>query len=278
MTSPAALSRRHARLEEIRSIMQAIKNLSLVETRKLSRFAEHQRRMLSNIEEAAADFLHFHPPKSINTPMKTVLVLVGSERGFCGNFNEQILMAWRALPIRAPSPEVVTVGQRLCRKLVASLPENSKQPLRVEGASVAEEVPAVLVRLMEALVQISPQTGHMDRDLLWLGHDDKGEVQLKRLLPWVLPPTPVLTQPPGLLLAPEVFLARLLAQYLPALLHGLLYDSLAAENHQRLAHMEHATTRLDETLAEFALRRNAVRQERIIEEIEIMLAGEQHFT
>ena len=61
MSSLAELSQRLTRIREISGIMTAMKSLSLVETRKLGRFIGHQRRMLDNIEAAAADFLHFFP-------------------------------------------------------------------------------------------------------------------------------------------------------------------------------------------------------------------------
>ena len=69
----------------------------------------------------------------------------------------------------------------------------------------------------------------------------------------------------------------MLDQYLLAVLYGLLYESLAAENRQRLAHMEHALDRLDETVARLALKRNSLRQEKIVEEIEVILSSEQAF-
>ena len=61
MSGLAELSQRFTRLKEISGIMTAMKSLSLVETHKLARFIGHQRRMLANIEAAAADFLHFFP-------------------------------------------------------------------------------------------------------------------------------------------------------------------------------------------------------------------------
>jgi len=101
------------------------------------------------------------------------------------------------------------------------------------------------------------------------------EPKLKRLLPISPPPPPPLAHPPGLQLAPARFFAELLDQYLLAALYGLLYESLAAESRQRLAHMEHALDRLDETVGELALKRNALRQEKIVEEIEVILSSEQ---
>ena len=89
------------------------------------------------------------------------------------------------------------------------------------------------------------------------------------------PAPPALVHPPGLQLVPAEFFAELLDQYLLAALYGLLYESLAAECRQRLAHMEHALDRLDETVSHLALERNALRQEKIVEEIEVILSSEQ---
>jgi len=78
--------------------MTAMQGLSLVETKKLARFIGHQRRMLANIEAAAADFLSAFPVGQMAGESPALLLLVGSERGFCGNFNERVLAALAALP------------------------------------------------------------------------------------------------------------------------------------------------------------------------------------
>jgi F-type H+-transporting ATPase subunit gamma len=78
---------------------------------------------------------------------------------------------------------------------------------------------------------------------------------------------------PRLNLAPADFSRQLLDHYLPAALQGVLYESLTAENHLRLQHMDHALDRLDETLTRLNIRRSALRQERIVEEIEVILAS-----
>lgn len=110
-----------------------------------------------------------------------------------------------------------------------------------------------------------------------MSHDSQDEPGLKRLLPLAPPPASHLAHPPGLQIAPPEFFAELIDQYLLATLYGLLYESLAAENRQRLAHMEHALDRLDETIAHLALKRNALRQEKIVEEIEVILSSQQAF-
>ncbi len=165
------------------------------------------------------------------------------------------------------------VGHRLGTKLEA----HPGVIARLDGATVTEDVPAVLNRLMDALHTASRQLSGDGAALFGLAHDAEGEPTLKRLLPLAPPQAPRLSHPPRLQLAPAGFFAELLDQYLLAALYGLLYESLAAENRQRLAHMEHALDRLDETVARLALKRNALRQEKIVEEIEVILSSEQAF-
>ena len=271
MRGQAELSLRFARLNEISGIMTAMKGLSLVETKKLARFIGHQHRMLANIEAAAADFLNFFQVTS-SAEAPIILILVGSERGFCGNFNERVLAALDTLPRQDPTAALVVVGSRLAAKL-ASRPG---VVARLDGASVTEDVPAVLNCVMDALHLASTASG-AGATLFSLAHEAEGEPALKRLLPFDPPTAPHFAHPPRLQLAPPEFFAELLDQYLLAALYGLLYESLSAESRQRLAHMEQALDRLDETIDRLALKRNALRQEKIVEEIEVILSSEMAF-
>ena len=64
---------------------------------------------------------------------------------------------------------------------------------------------------------------------------------------------------------------KLVDQYLYAVLHEVLYSSLLAENQRRLIHMEGAMRRIEDDLAKLKIKYNALRQEEIIEEIEVIL-------
>lgn len=273
VSSLAELSRRLGRLQEISSIMAAMKNLALVETRKLARFLGQQRAMLANIEAAAADFMQFNPAAEDGRQAQAVLLVIGSERGFCGNFNEQVVAALTAMPPPPSSPQLVIVGQRLASKM-----EGRADVLaQLDGPTVTEDVPGVLGRIVDALHTTQPDPR---RSLHGMAHDSAGTIRLLQLLPLARFDTAAaarFTQAPQLNLAPSAFLSQMLDQYLLAALDGLLYESLAAENRQRLVHMENALTRLDDTLAALALKRNALRQEQIVEEIEVILAGRMAF-
>ena len=278
MSGLAELSQRHARLQEISGIMTAMKSLSLVEARKLARFIDHQQRMRANIAAAASDFLQFHPAVRANevagpdnTPQSDViLVVIGAERGFCGNFNERLL---QALDRQQPATSVaglVVVGHRLGTRLAG----HPQLRARLDGATVTEDVPAVLDRLIDVLREQRPAGNAGSMVLQCLAHDVQGEPVLVQLLP--VPTSAyraVRADGPQFTLAPVVFYRELVDQFLLAALYGQLYASLAAESRQRLAHMEHALDRLAETLGRLALKRNALRQERIVEEIEVMLSS-----
>lgn len=271
MSSLSELSQHFARLKEISGIMTAMKSLSLVETRKLARFIGHQRRMLANIEAAVSDFLSFHPVEQAAGQAPSILLLIGSERGFCGNFNERILAALEALPRAQPEPMLVVLGHRLQTKLEG----HPGVIARLDGPTMTEDVPTVLNGLMDALHTASGQLASDGATLSCLAHDADGEPVLKHILPLAPQTAPPFPHAPRLQLPPQAFFAGLLDQYLLAALYGLLYESLAAENRQRLGHMEHALDRLDETLAHLLIKRNALRQEKIVEEIEVILSSGQ---
>jgi F-type H+-transporting ATPase subunit gamma len=271
MSSRRDIKGRIGTLVEINGILGAMKNLALMELQKLGRFIGMQRRVVQSIETATADFLRFYavgsPPRD---QVFEAFLLIGSERGFCGNFNETVIEAFRALP-PAPQPAVVAVGRRLAARLPAGIEDASV----IAGADVAEGVEAVLTQVANALSELQRRRGGgLPLGLTACYHDhDTGSVIVRRLLPMPEVPEPDRGRsfPPLLYIEPAKLLPKLVDQYLFAALHEALYSSLLAENQQRLAHMDGAMHRLENDLARLKIRYNALRQEEIIEEIEVIL-------
>jgi F-type H+-transporting ATPase subunit gamma len=77
--------------------------------------------------------------------------------------------------------------------------------------------------------------------------------------------------PPQLHLPPRRMLLELADQYLFAALNARLLHALMAENHQRVRHLESATRHLDGQWQQLGRRASMLRQEEIIEEIEVIL-------
>ncbi len=259
-------------LGDIGKIMRSMKNLSYMETRKLARFLDSQRRVVAGIDAAARDFLAHWPELLKAIPgARVVYVLIGAERGFCGSFDEEVLTCLeRETAAAAEQPLLIAVGARLA----GALGRDPRLAESLAGASAAEEVPAVLSRLVQGLNRLTSDLGPPRLSVI---HWDAETEQVVSFL--VLPPfqfggaraaTPH-PFPPALNLRPERFLTLLLEHYLFSALHELLYGSLMAEHQQRVRHLEGALRRVDDRIQELTLRRNSVRQEEITEEIELIL-------
>jgi F-type H+-transporting ATPase subunit gamma len=82
--------------------------------------------------------------------------------------------------------------------------------------------------------------------------------------------SPQYSHPPLMNLKPEEFFAELLELYLFSAIHMMMYVSLMAENLQRIQHLEGAMQHLDKKSEELLRKSNALRQEEITEEIEVM--------
>jgi len=265
------LADRLAGLREVRAILSAMKNIALMELRALAGLLEHQRRAMATIERAAADFLCFHAPPGEAAPAATVCIVIGSERGFCGEFNEALEAEARA--VRARGERLVAVGARLADRL-----EEADGGGLLAGANVAEELSAVLQRVAAELerVQRAAPPGPLRVKAVYQNPDGSGPLT-RTIAPLPLPERPPRPRAyaPRLTLAPPEFFAGLLEQALLMSLQEAFSVSLIAENRRRLEQMEGALRRLDEITANLARRLNASRQEEITQEIEvIMLSAE----
>jgi len=259
------LEQRLRKLGEIGEIMRSMKNLALMETRKLARFLDAQEQAVRLIEAAAADFLFFHPGFAAQEAAGAqALLVIGAERGFCGDFNEELLAELGA--VAAP---ILAVGGKLCARLEGH-PALAGQ---FDGPTVAEDVTQTLNRLAPAINRLR-QT-HACPGLAVLHHRSGAEgVSRKALLPPFTPLAgvrPTSLHPPVLNLPPGHFFAELVHHYLFAALHEIFYASLMAENQRRIQHLEGAIQRLEEKTAGFARQSRTLRQEEITEEIEVIL-------
>jgi F-type H+-transporting ATPase subunit gamma len=261
-------------LSEISGILGAMKNLSLMETHKLARFLSAQRRVVVGIESAAADFLAFYPDV-LGRPVngKRVYLAIGSERGFCGDFNESLLAAMEKHLDEegVGEPVLIAVG----RKLATIMEGDRRVAARLDGPAVAEEVQPVLVRLMDTMRELQArQELYCPLDLTVIHHSSDAEglrIQVHQPFRQIRRQAATFSYPPIVNLDPFTFVTGLFDQYLYAVLHEVFYSSLMAENLRRFQHMEQAIRRLDENISDLALKRNVLRQEEITEEIEIIM-------
>lgn len=261
---------RHAHgLSEIGEILGAMKNLAVIETARLRKAAEAQAAMAQTVRDALADFLGHFASAAEQAPRRgAVYVLIGSERGFCGGYNEAVLDAYaRALAEDTGDIRLIAIGQRLA----ARLGEPREGAILLPGPSVADQIPQVIEALAEALSseRVAPLLASASA-LVIVHHDRTRGVIADRPLAPLVPAAPHAVPPILQLPAEEVF-AGLLHQHLLAALHRVFYQALLVENEQRLQHLESAMRNIDRKLDELRVRSQALRQEEITEEIEVIL-------
>lgn len=262
-------------LQELQTIIASMKTLSQLEMRKLTEVSGFQFEMLQTLEHIVSDYVTYFPRPAYHEE-KVVWLLIGSERGFCGAFNEKLI---RRLQTEWPGCQeqpwrVLAVGQKLCDQLEGLLPGHHA----LAGACASEEIASILTKVVVAIEKLfEAETS----GTLWvLFHDNKGEdVIVQRLLP----PASINVYkryrfPPMLYLDPELFFRNFLQHYLLLRLTRLFTVSLQAENQERFRHLELAGHRLDRRRTVLASRARNLRQEAIIEEIEMILLGSGVFT
>lgn len=275
MTQRRQLLKRADGLRESGEIIRGLKNLAYMETRKLNRLVEQQRGVAARIVEIATDLLSFHPElRTADMPVHPVFLVVGSRRGFCGDFNERLIAELDQLSAPGTlhgvaNATIITVG----RKLGVRLQQKSRPAVPIEGADVAEEIPLVLSAIVGALDEQRRQHGGLALQALY--HPAEVEdLHLVRLLPpFQRNGNPAQRHPcaPAINLSPEQLLLEMGEQYLFAGLQAILCESLLAENQRRVRHLEGAVHHLEERLLSLQRRLQALRQEEIVEEIEVIL-------
>jgi F-type H+-transporting ATPase subunit gamma len=267
MTRRRELERHRRGLAEIGEIMESMKTLAYMETQKLVRFLDAEQSIVATIEAAAADFLSHAPdllPQTSGSPPD--LLVIGTERGFCGSFNhalrDRIVEAW---PPGARA-RLFAVGH----KLHALLDEDDDASY-IDGASVAEDVSGVLTAL---LAEINAVSGAANRLQLIGVYQGPEGIRTEPLLPpfqRLRSIAPRHANPPLLNLAAPEFLLDLVDHYLFAALNRMLYTSLLVESEGRVTHLERAVRHIDSQTQDLARRCSSLRQEEITEEIEVIL-------
>lgn len=146
------------------------------------------------------------------------------------------------------------------------------------GANAAEEVPAILDRLIDSVQLQQKKSG---RSILTVAYHDykAGKILQRQLLPPVWPAAermPPSGAAPLLNLEPAEFFAEVIHHYLFAALHEIFYLSLMAENQSRQQHLDGAVRHLEDEMGGLSRTAQIVRQEEITEEIEVILLNSEN--
>jgi F-type H+-transporting ATPase subunit gamma len=260
VTRRRELEREIEDLRDIRSILDAMRNLAFMEVRKLERALASMQRALATTERALADVAACCAPHEALRECVAATVVIGSERGLCGDYNDTIARAVAT----AGGVRLIGVGARLGSRL------KRRAEVLLSGAGITEDVDTVIATLaarLEATLRV--QAGAWRIEVVSMRPGAASTITSR------LEPFPQGDGPPAacprVQLAPRALLDALSGQYLLSRLRELLCSALLAENEHRLRHMDAAVRNIDERSSGLEARRNALRQEEITQEIEIIM-------
>lgn len=281
MTKRTKLKEHVHTLEEIGHIMTAMKNLSFIELGKITQCLSMQDNVIKTIREVSHDFLSFYPMPPMNQQENPPLVsiLIGSERGFCGSFNDNVLHQLDAHNEQHSEwePALVLVGHKLALKMA----NDSRVMATIDGPNAIEEIPAVISNVLHTLERALLQrnkTWHSWQWTVLFNEEEHNQIQVKTWQPFKeldISPAPYFSVPPVLNGSKDQFFADLVEHYLLARCYAIFYQSFFAENHQRLFHLNQALDRLENKKNALNHRLNLMRQEEITEEIQNILQSAQ---
>jgi F-type H+-transporting ATPase subunit gamma len=261
------VERRLRHLGELREILGSMKSLAFMQAQRLERGRAARAALAASLDRAAAALVAWYPEAvPAPAPGPPAWVVLGAERGFCGDLNGALAARLAAEAGAEPSGPVIAVGRRL-RDLLA---DQGVHVVGVPGADMVEALDGVLEGVAEALAARQAPAA-----LGLLYHDPEAEAVTLRPL---IPPFPrpaaggaPAGSPPVLNMPPRDLARALEEQLVLTRLQGALHDALLAESRRRVSHLDGAVRHLDRRIDALRRRGNALRQEEIIEEIEVLL-------
>ncbi|NIR28767.1 MAG: hypothetical protein GWN84_05515 [Gammaproteobacteria bacterium] len=267
------LRARISNLQELRDLIRALRALAASHVQEAQAALPGIRGYVEVVEDAIAEAAALLPetyalPATSEPPDAGVLIVVCSEHGFAGAFNERLLE--RAEAERKEGQELVVIGRRgavLAEERGLEIGWSSPMATHVGG------IVGVTRRVVERLGSVSTADAVFGR----YRRGANFEVETKSILP-LDPDLLVGSQqrsPPLHHLSPDVLLQRLADEYLFGEITRAVMESLASENGARLGVMEAADHNIGDTLDELRHKEHTLRQEAITSELLDVVTGSE---
>ena len=279
MSNTQQISQKMALLKDIGMIMSSLKTIAMLETQEAKATVSSQSEGLAVMSQALSQFLATHPdyaPPEGGDP--TLLVVLGSERGFCGDFNGQLADTIESLKLQGKLNQcmLVSVGYRLTNKLE----QTHEIQASLAGVGIYGEIETRLSELTKIISELS--AGQASPRIALLYHSGLHKrICFEPLLTGLSQPlgnhnnpnssATISYQRPLLNLRPQDFFAQALNEYILTRLNHVLTLAFFAENQIRVQHLESALDQIDEQSDALGKQLNHLRQEQITEELETIL-------
>jgi F-type H+-transporting ATPase subunit gamma len=288
MDTLEAIAARIETTSDIRAIVRTMKALSAASIRRYERAAEATAEYGHTVELGLQALLRARRFAGARlaagrTPAgRRALIVIGSDRGLCGRFNDRVAGFARDEFLGDPgagAPLLCVLGLRAAARLEA-MGHRANRILTLPGT-----VGGIAGTVQAAILQIDRWTKEERVTEVHLAHNRRGERARavptgRQLLPvqesyfqqLAVKPWPSRSLP-AFSMEPAAILSWLIRQHLFVVLYRALAESLASEHSARLSAMQSAERNIDERGEELASAYRQKRQEAITRELLDVVAG-----
>lgn len=262
------LARIEARLDslgELGDLVGALRSMAASRVREAQEALDGTHAFCAAIERAIAEISPLaKPPAQPVDDGARVLVVITSQNGFAGGFNERMVDV--ALAERDAEEQLIVVGRRGEVALAErKLTPEAAYPMTSRAAGVtqlARRISSRLSGLASVRVVHARHKGGADY-----------EPRVRPVLPLTLGAQESITAPPLHHLPPGRLIAALASEYLFAEVADALMDSLASENAARLRTMDAASRNIDDKLERLQRDAHVARQDEMTADMLDVVTG-----
>lgn len=261
-------------LEALRTISVGIWQMALRQQSRVQEYENHLRAVVPALLPALVASRRLPSPDAVASPQRLAVLVIGSERGLCGGFNNVLVGAVEKYVQESMPAELLVLGSRLVRLLrrrahepawSGSLPTGALPPFAIAWELGHRWLADYEAYRLDAV------------DLIYNAYRGPGAYapRVLRLLPPELPPVaPHEVWPPPIVeTEPLRILARVLEQWVTLSLYRVLLESAASEHAARFQLMESATQNAERLVWELTQAFQAARQQTITREMQELAVG-----
>ncbi|GHV01483.1 ATP synthase gamma chain [Bacteroidia bacterium] len=266
MSSLKELKNRISSVATTRKITQARQMISSAQLHRCQGELANARLYLASLEALPGIDVSFSPMGAEGRKGETAIVVMGSDTGMCGPFNDRMIKQMEQIRQTEGDDRLfVPIGHKICNAALAG-GYRTDGSCDMAGLATYDDTAAKAQWLMEGFL-----TGRFSRvEVLWHNYRSIGVQLPKRrvLMPVALPPSsPVandlsITEP-----SPMEMVEQTLAMMVCARLWLCTSSSRTSEQAARMMAMQAATENADKILSELKLSYNKIRQNNITTEL-----------
>lgn len=267
-------------IETIKKITHAMRLISMSARSRLKskedplrEYMKNSAQLLNRIKAHAPDWQNPVINPGENAPHNPLVILIGSQRGLCGNFNTTLFHFFESEIIKKPHKkggvvQIIPVG----KKAINYIDENPNYSIITSFPELtAKTLNAISHEILELLLRREPKFTNV---VVFSNELKTFFVQKPRetvLVPFTIEQEntaePLSKDDYLWEQSPNDLLDQLAYQTLEVQLHYLLFESLLAEHAARFISMDNATRNAQSLLEETQLQYNKLRQAKITKEL-----------